>query len=113
MRRALGPSAPNEVTYNTLLTACVRHGRVRLASRMLRALSGTHANGRSRPRANVWGYSTLLQGVATQARDREHSPSGALTRTRTAQSRRGRLQANLGWSCFRGTAVLSCSSTDA
>jgi len=59
MRSALGPNGPNEVTYSTLIHACVRDGQLGRARTILSWL-GDDANPL---RPDVWAYTALLRGL--------------------------------------------------
>ena len=59
MRSVLGPNGPNEVTYSTLIHACVRDGQLGRARTILTWL-GDDANPL---RPDVWAYTALLRGL--------------------------------------------------
>mmetsp|Transcript_21336 Transcript_21336/g.43154 ORF Transcript_21336/g.43154 Transcript_21336/m.43154 type:complete len:794 (-) Transcript_21336:377-2758(-) len=59
MRTALGPAGPNEVTFSTLIHACVRHGQLERARKIVSwmATDATHLT------PDVWAYTALMRGL--------------------------------------------------
>ena len=97
MREVLGEKGPNEVTYSTLVHACVQQGELARARRIL-SWMGEDA---TRPRPNVWAYTSLMRGLLAPPL----TPLGSADRAAAAAGK-GRAAAETG-------AVQSAASLDA